>query len=141
MSDIRWTPSCGGNFFEGTACRTCTTCLNNLERIKAATGLVSGSEEDKELLRISRKNVDDWAREFQKERAKSLALREAVETVLIKALKNIAGPKRKDGTYFYSIRQIQQMGDDGVDTDTARLAIEKWTKALKAFDEGGDGTS
>ena len=112
MSDIRWTPSCGGNFFEGTACRTCTTCLNNLERIKAATGLVSGSEEDKELLRISRKNVDDWAREFQKERAKSLALKEALERIL--------DPKSDTlGAYASRVKRIAR-------------------DALKAFDEDGE---
>lgn len=69
--------------------------------------------------------------ELVRERARNAKLREATEKILIKALTNIAGPKRKDGTYFYSIPQIQRMGDDGADTDTARYALEKWAKALE----------
>lgn len=45
-----------------------------------------------------------------------------------KALKQIAGPRKKDGSYFYSIPEIQRMGDDGADTDNARYALEKINK-------------
>lgn len=48
--------------------------------------------------------------------------------IATKALKQIAGPRKKDGSYFYSIPEIQKMGDDGADTDNARYALEKIDK-------------
>lgn len=34
-----WIPSCGGNFAQATACGKCSTCLNNIQRIKDSTPL------------------------------------------------------------------------------------------------------
>lgn len=68
------------------------------------------------------------------EHESAIELRAKYERVLqmleiaTKALKQIAGPRKKDGSYFYSIPEIQKMGDDGADTENARYALEKIDK-------------
>lgn len=56
-----------------------------------------------------------------------------LEMLLIaeKSLSRIAGPKKKDNTYFYTIPQIQQMGDDAADTQMAREALEQIERLKK----------
>lgn len=66
-------------------------------------------------------------KELETERAKHERVLQMLE-IATKALKQIAGPRKKDGSYFYSIPEIQKMGDDGTDTDNARYALEKIDK-------------
>ena len=72
-------------------------------------------------------NVKDWQRQYDEILAKHERVLQMLE-IATKALKRIAGPRKKDGSYFYSIPEIQKMGDDGADTDNARYALEKIDK-------------
>lgn len=100
--------------------------INGIEKemgrfyVHSYDGILSHSQNLPMLIQPLQAQLDSFS-------AKHERVLQALE-IATKALKQIAGPRKKDGSYFYSIPEIQQMGDDGADADNARYALEKIDK-------------
>lgn len=70
---------CKGSFMLGTACGKCSRCLENLEKIKATTGLVSPEELRRTKLALDRVMAEV---EVNTDRSFGLHLKSKVKRIL-----------------------------------------------------------